>query len=265
MGDNRLVYWIRTANYNIFSWKTAMPSSTDKSLLIIQTGKTFSDISKTQGDFADWIAAGLGKPSNQLHINAWEVDAFPSSSTIAGAVLSGSHAMVTDHEDWSERLAVWLRTCVEEGVPVLGICYGHQLLAHAMGGEVGYRAQGIEIGTHRVSVTENAADDELFKNLPAQFPAQLVHSQSVLTLPPNSTLLANSADEPHQAFRIGSCAWGVQFHPEFSANAMCGYIQQKSDFLIQQQQNPEALISAVQNTPQASSLLQGFANLVAAS
>ncbi|WP_323816450.1 glutamine amidotransferase [Cellvibrio sp. NN19] len=235
----------------------------DKPLLIIQTGKTFSDISKTQGDFADWIAAGLGNPPNQLHINAWEVDAFPSPSTIAGAVLSGSHAMVTDCEYWSERLAVWLRTCVEEGVPVLGICYGHQLLAHAMSGEVGYRVQGIEIGTHTVSVTENAAEDVLFKNLPAQFPAQLVHSQSVLSLPPSATLLASSADEPHQAFRIGNCAWGVQFHPEFSATAMRGYIQQKSDYLIEQQQNPETLIAAVQETPQASALLQHFAKHVA--
>ena len=239
-----------------------MPSSTDKPLLIIQAGKTFSEISKTQGDFADWIAAGLRNPSNKLHINAWEVDAFPSSSTIAGIVISGSHSMVTDHEDWSERLAVWLRTCVEEGVPVLGICYGHQLLAHAMGGEVGYRAQGIEIGTHRVSVTGNSAEDALFKNLPAQFPAQLVHSQSVLTLPPSAILLASSADEPHQAFRIGKCAWGVQFHPEFNATAMRGYIQQKSDYLIEQQKFPEVLIDAVQETPQASSLLGNFSRLI---
>lgn len=231
----------------------------DKPLLIVQTGKTFSDISKTQGDFADWIAAGLGNPSNQLHINAWEVSAFPSPSNLAGIVLSGSHAMVTDREDWSERLAAWLRNCVEEGVPVLGICYGHQLLAHAMGGEVGYRAQGIEIGTRSINVTENAVEDALFKNLPAQFPAQLVHSQSVLTLPLNAILLASSADEPHQAFRIGNCAWGVQFHPEFSANAMRAYIQQKADYLIEQQQNPKVLGAAVEDTPQASALLQRFA------
>lgn len=235
----------------------------DKPVLIIQTGKTFSDISKTQGDFADWIAAGLGNPPNQLHINTWEVSAYPSPSTLAGIVISGSHAMVTDREQWSECLAVWLRKCVEEGVPVLGICYGHQLLAHAMGGVVGYRAQGMEIGTHSVSVTANAEEDALFKYLPVQFPAQLVHSQSVLTLPPNTTLLAHSAAEPHQAFRIGKCAWGVQFHPEFSANAMRAYIQQKFDYLIEQQQNPEAISAAVKDTPQASSLLHSFAKEIA--
>ena len=235
----------------------------DKPLLIIQTGKTFSDISKTQGDFADWIAAGLGNPPNQLRINAWEVSVFPSPSSLAGIVLSGSHAMVTDREDWSERLAVWLRICVEEGIPVLGICYGHQLLAQAMGGEVGYRAQGIEIGTHIVSVTEHAAEDAMFKNLPAQFPAQLVHSQSVLRLPSNAIALANSAAETHQAFRIGSCAWGVQFHPEFNADAMRAYIQQKANHLIEQHQNPEALIAAVRDTPQASLLLQWFADWIA--
>ena len=236
-----------------------MQLTSDKPLLIIQAGSTFSSISKTQGDFADWIAAGLGNPPNQMRINAWDVSVFPAPSTLAGVVISGSHAMVTDHEDWSEGLAVWLKNCVAENTPVLGICYGHQLLAYAMGGEVGYRAQGIELGTRSVSVTEHAAEDALFKNLPTQFPAQLVHSQSVLTLPPAATLLASSTDEPHQAFRIGNCAWGVQFHPEFSAHSMRGYIQQKADYLIEQQQNPEALSAAVEDTPQASALLQWFA------
>ncbi|WP_415248078.1 glutamine amidotransferase-related protein [Thauera sp.] len=44
--------------------------------------------------------------------------------------------MVSDHADWSERLGQWLKTCVDAEVPVLGICYGHQLLAHALGGRV---------------------------------------------------------------------------------------------------------------------------------
>ena len=236
-----------------------MQPTSDKALLIIQTGSTFSSISKTQGDFADWIAAGLGNPSNQLRLNAWEVSVLPAPSTLAGVIVSGSHAMVTDRENWSEGLAIWLKHCVAEHTPVLGICYGHQLLAYAMGGEVGYRAQGIEIGTRSVSVTEHAAQDALFKNLPAQFPAQLVHSQSVLRLPPGATLLACSADEPHQAFRVGNCAWGVQFHPEFSANTMRAYIQQKADYLAEQQQNPEALSASVEDTPQASTLLQWFA------
>lgn len=240
-----------------------MQPTSEKPLLIIQAGNTFSSISKTQGDFADWIAAGLGNPSKHLRINAWEASVFPAPSTLAGVVISGSHAMVTDREDWSEHLAAWLKNCVAENTPVLGICYGHQLLAHAMGGEVGYRTQGIEIGTRSISLTKNAAEDALFKNLPAQFPAQLVHSQSVLTLPSNAILLASSADEPHQAFRIGNCAWGVQFHPEFSAHAMRAYIQQKADYLIEQQQNPDALSAAVEDTPQASSLLQRFAREIA--
>lgn len=231
----------------------------EKVLLIIQTGNTFSDISRTQGDFADWIAAGLGNPNNQLHIDAWKVTELPSPASLAGVVISGSHAMVTDREDWSERLAMWLRDCVEESIPVLGICYGHQLLAHAMGGQVGYRVQGMEIGTHTVVLAPDAADDALFQSMPQEFPAQLVHSQSVLALPPGAALLASSAEEPHQSFRVGKSAWGVQFHPEFSASVMRDYIHQKADHLIAQHHNPTSIIAAVQETPQASSLLQSFA------
>lgn len=229
-------------------------------LLIIQTGNTFAEVRNNKGDFADWIAAGLASTQPCLRLDAHTGATLPPPSSLAGVVISGSHAMVTDREEWSERLAAWLKNCVAEGIPVLGICYGHQLLAHALGGQVGYREQGIEIGTHTLTLAPDAADDALFQQMPPTFPAHLVHSQSVLALPPGATLLASSAAEPHQAFVLGNCAWGVQFHPEFSADVMRSYIQQKSAGLAKQQQDPDALLAAVQHTPHAASLLQRFAH-----
>lgn len=233
-----------------------------KPLLIVLTGNTFPEISASQGDFADWIAAGLTTTQPCFFVDARDNAELPPPSTLAGVVVSGSHAMVSDCADWSERLASWLRACVETKIPVLGICYGHQLLAHAMGGKVGYREQGIEIGTHAVTLAAGAAGDVMFQSMPQHFPAQLVHAQSVLTLPPGAVLLASSAEEAHQAFRIGCSAWGVQFHPEFSANAMRGYIRQKASDLTKQQREPEVLISTVQETSQAASLLRLFASKV---
>ncbi|MEZ4555438.1 MAG: gamma-glutamyl-gamma-aminobutyrate hydrolase family protein [Caldilineaceae bacterium] len=60
--------------------------------------------------------------------------------------MTGSHSMVTDRAAWSERSADWLRAVVAAEWPVLGICFGHQLLAHAWGGVVG---PGIEMGCAR--------------------------------------------------------------------------------------------------------------------
>jgi len=107
---------------------------------------------------------------------------------------------------------------------VLGVCYGHQLLAHVFGGTVDYHPEGRESGTHTVTLTASAASDAPFSTMPSQFLAQLTHKQSVLGLPPQAILLGASEFEPHQAFRIGECAWGVQFHPEFTDEVMRAYL-----------------------------------------
>lgn len=230
-------------------------------LLIVSAGRTFPEISRSAGDFDDWIAAGLSCPGRIERLAAWEAGGLPAPGSLAGVVVSGSHAMVTERAAWSERLAAWLRQCVEERVPLLGICFGHQLLAHALGGRVGYRPQGLEIGTHDIALCDAAVEDALFGALPRRFPAQLVHAQSVLQLPPAPTLLARSDREPCQAFRAGGRAWGVQFHPEFSAAAMRAYIGCKAAALRDEGRDPGAIGEAVRETPAAASLLRRFAGL----
>lgn len=151
-------------------------------------------------------------------------DTLPDPAEVSGAVVTGSHAMVSHREPWSETTAAWLAQLVSRDTPVLGICYGHQLLAHALGGEAGNHPQGVEVGTVTVTLEEAAAGDALLRGLPAQFPANVVHWQSALRLPEGAVRLAGNAHEPVQAFRVGGNAWGVQFHPEFDAGVMRGYI-----------------------------------------
>lgn len=228
-----------------------------KPILILSAGNTFPVISETEKDFDEWIAQALGNSCAQWRMDAREVLSLPDPIELAGVVISGSHAMVTDHHTWSEHLAIWLRQCIDSRLPLLGICYGHQLLAYAAGGEVGNRPQGIDIGTKTIALSAAASHDYLFRELPENFAAQLVHSQSVLTLPDKAVLLANSENEEHQAFRIGQCAWGVQFHPEFSASVMRGYIEQvsRSQGL---EDDISQLLGEVTDTPEATFLLRRF-------
>lgn len=194
-------------------------------LVILKTGDKLPELADVPGDFEHWIAAGMGVKDEDIEVVAvHRGQALPARGAVAGVVITGSAAMVTDHSDWIEASAAWLRALVNAGVPVLGICFGHQLLAYAMGGDVDDNPNGIEVGTIKVGLQYAAQHDRLFSKLPRDLDLHASHRQSVLALPPDAVLLASSALDPHHAFRIGSCAWGVQFHPEFTGAITRSYI-----------------------------------------
>lgn len=239
-----------------------MGDSILKKLVILKTGSTYDNIRQDFGDFEDWFKAGLGTALD-IHVVDVAAGENPGSpSDWDGIVVTGSPAMVSDREEWSELTADWLSHAVRHSLPVLGVCYGHQLLAHALGGVAGDRLQGRESGTFEVMLHPEAQSDPLFSSLPKRFPAHLTHRQSVLRLPADATLLAYSDNEPHQAFRVGDCAWAVQFHPEFTPEVMRLYLETQAPVLIDEGQSPGHLLAHVREASAAAGLLQKFANFV---
>ncbi|MBU2954228.1 glutamine amidotransferase [Marinobacter sp. F3R08] len=238
------------------------PMNRKARVVILKTGTTYPDIRAQFGDFDKWFLRGL---SDDLDITVSNAEAGELPGTPEdwdGIVVTGSPAMVSDRADWSENTARWLAQAVNLEVPVLGVCYGHQLLAHALGGDVGYHPDGRETGTYEVELLPEAKSDPLFQKLPARFPAQLTHRQSVLRLPEGAALLGRNRFEPHQAFRIGSCAWGVQFHPEFTDAIMNAYLKVQSPELTREGLDVNSLIAGVMPSPDASSLLSRFSRFV---
>ena len=235
-------------------------------LLILKTGSAHAHIREVMGDFDDWIATGLragGATAVETH-DAQSGTLPRPPGDYAGVVLTGSHAMVSEREPWSEALVPWLQAAVAAGTPVLGICYGHQLLAHALGGEVTHHPDGVEIGTVTVERHAASKDDPLLGGLPERFPAQAVHWQSVRRLPADAVLLAGSAHEAHHAFRVGERAWGVQFHPEFSDAALRAYLDGLEPVLAQEGLDAAQIATALKPTPEAASVLPRFAQLALA-
>jgi GMP synthase (glutamine-hydrolysing) len=234
-----------------------------KRIAIVKTGETLAQIAARRGDFEDWIARGLRLEPGQIDVRRVDRgEPLPEAGTCAGAVVTGSSSMVTDREPWSERTRVWLGEQVRDGLPVLGICYGHQLLAEALGGRVGDNPRGREIGSVEIRVLAAGRDDALLCGLGDRFVAHATHLQSVLELPPAARHLAESDGDPYQAFAWGRCAWGLQFHPEFDQETMRGYLDGRREQLVREGLDPDALRARVREAPAGPRILRRFAERV---
>ena len=230
-----------------------------KKLYIIKCGSTFDSIKNDYKDFEHWIIDKFeNKDKNIVIINAQENEKLPTLTKNDAVILTGSHSMVTHEESWSLEVEKWLPKLIETKVPLLAICYGHQLLAKSLGGVSGYHENGMEIGSVDINLEENAKDDEIFSKLQNSFKAHTIHSQTVIELPKNATRLAFNNHDKNHAFRVGNCAWGVQFHPEFDENIMNLYIKEvakKKDLDV------EKLTSFSENTNVATTILKEFERL----
>lgn len=172
------------------------------------------------GVFADALpddcTLEVWRPAEELGPRLVEVD--PGAVIVLGGAMNAHEE--AEHE-WLPREKAWIAGVVERGVPVLGVCLGAQLLAEAAGGTV-RRASEPEIGWHEVRVEPNASDDPVLGALPESFSSFQWHSYEAVP-PPHASHLAHS-DRSLQAYRLGSSAWGIQFHAEVSASILDSWI-----------------------------------------
>ena len=233
-----------------------------KDLLIVQPGAKLPTLAPVPGDFADWVAAGMGISGGRFErVHPHLGEPLPNPAPFKAVVVTGSSAMVTDPDAWIADTAAWLRRLVDAGTPVLGICFGHQLLARAFGGQVDDNPKGVEVGTAAIRLAPDAAADPLLSPLPVLTSFQVSHRQSVLRLPPNARLLASSPLDPHHAFSLGARAWGLQFHPEFDQRIIRSYVDYYAPVLEARGVDVNPLRSGIGDTPEAALLLRRFARI----
>ncbi|MEN4801075.1 glutamine amidotransferase [Pantoea agglomerans] len=190
-------------------------------LALIQPEVPPANVVSEIGEQPRWFIDALNlQPDEYLIVRPHLGEALPAFDQISGAILSGSWAMVTDHAEWSERSAVWIRAAMDHGLPLLGVCYGHQLMAYALGGEVADNPNGWERGLLPINCMPEAQRDPLLKKLPQDFSVWLSHRQSVISAPQQAQVLAASARDGCQIVRYSPQALSVQFHPEFSRHIM---------------------------------------------
>lgn len=233
-----------------------------KHVLILKTGESLASIIARRGDFEDWIRQTSGYPENHFQtVSVHNNEPLPPVAEIAGVIVTGSPAMVTEKLEWITTSEHYLLDAIDQAKPVLGICFGHQLLAQALGGRVDWHPQGREIGTTTLQLTSAAEGDPLLHNWSPEFPVHVTHMQSVMDLPTGSEILGFNDFDRHQAVRFTDRAWGIQFHPEFDEDIMAGYIRERFEVIRNEGLDADALLASVIPAKESEVILSRFMKL----
>lgn len=226
-------------------------------MCILVTGDPVPATLERRGTFADLLrhVVGRGWANSWLVIDCRHEQRLPNPESLAGLVVTGSPHSVIDREPWVLSGEAYLRRVVDTGIPVLGVCFGHQMLAQALGGRVQRNPRGRELGTVELSL---CADDPLFRDDERPFRVNMSHVDSVVELPPNAELLGATKLDPHAALRFAECAWGVQFHPEFDREIIGHYATARSEALLEEGLDPRAVAEAATDAPTGARVLRRF-------
>ncbi|RLC49054.1 MAG: glutamine amidotransferase [Candidatus Cloacimonadota bacterium] len=228
-------------------------------IAILKMGTIRKSVSE---DYDVLLIDGIGLSTDHFTIiDVPNGNELPYDIELDGIVISGASKMLTDEFDWLEPLSEWLRYFAKKHVPILGICFGHQIIAHAWGGKVLDNPNEIEVGTKQIDFRKEVKNDQLLKEYYPVINAQVSHVQSVITLPEDTIVLASSKQEPYQAFRIGENIWGLQFHPEFNADVIKKLIVSK-DKKYPGKIDVDRLLAEVKETPESYSILRKFGEIV---
>lgn len=227
-------------------------------LVVLVTGDLVARAREAHGDYPSLIRAATNNswPGPWLAVDCRTDAALPRPEACAGLIVTGSAASVTERAPWMRRAGEYLVEAITANTAVLGICFGHQLIAQALGGEVAKNPRGREMGSVEL---ELVLDDPLLDGAP--FVANMSHQDAVLRPPSGVTVLARSARDGCSALRFGDRAWGVQFHPEFDRDVMRWYIEARRASLVAEGLDPDALARDAGDALPGQRVLQRFAAL----
>ncbi|MGE3772819.1 MAG: type 1 glutamine amidotransferase [Gammaproteobacteria bacterium] len=171
------------------------------------------------GDYADMIAHWLTAAGADFELHVWaahEGDLPAHVDDCDAWLVSGSRAGVYEALPWMASLLDWVRGVYAAGRPQLGICFGHQLLAEALGGRTLRAPAGWGIGNVVLRLRATTAGAPTREALSLY----MAHQDQVVTLPPGATWLAETEHCAHAMFAMGDRVLGLQAHPEFTADFM---------------------------------------------
>ncbi len=225
-------------------------------------------VAAERGVFADWFRRLLSAhPVDAVAVDAMAASRAPDPSDFAGIIVTGSPASVTEPEPWMDTAMDLVRDAPRAGTPVLGVCFGHQIVAAAVGGAVRVNPLGWEVGTRSIELTGAGRADPLFAGIGPTVRVNFSHRDVVDpdSLPAGCTVLARNQKSGAQAFSAGDAVRCVQFHPEFDGATTRGYLRTRHDAIAADaaargapDEHPAVLVEQTGDTPDSERIFHNF-------
>ena len=196
---------------------------------ILETGTPPQDLAARHGRYDAMVRDLLGAdvPTRSYDVQAGDLPQRPEDHP--AYVITGSSAGVYDPLPWIEPLKAFIREA-HGRAKLVGICFGHQVMAEALGGRVEKSGKGWGLGLHGYDMVAPAAF--LGPEVPARIAVAASHQDQVVDAPPGATVLAASAFTPYAALLYpGGTALSMQFHPEFTRDYAAALVELRRDRL----------------------------------
>jgi GMP synthase (glutamine-hydrolysing) len=177
----------------------------------------------------------------------WAGDEVPGLADYDGYVILGGSMGANDDDThpWLTAVKERIREAAETGLPTLGLCLGHQLVAAALGGTVEVNPRGQQVGLYAVGWRPEAADDELLSGLPRDIRGIQWNSDIVTALPEGAVALAATSDHELQVVRFAPRIWGIQLHPEADEPVVRSWAAGDRDDHLERGIDQDAVLTAI--------------------
>jgi GMP synthase (glutamine-hydrolysing) len=187
-----------------------------KRVTVVQVGGPDPVLVPTIGDYDQWFVDALPGPSSV--VRPFRGESLPPWTEVEAVLITGSPLSVRDDLPWMLETGRFGVQAMRAGLPVLAVCFGHQIVGEALGGWVDKNPAGPERGTVRVQLTAAGRQDPLFEGLGDEFSVQQSHGDYLARAPEGALRLAGNVNTRWQSYAIGSLR-AVQFHPELRPDA----------------------------------------------
>ena len=246
------------------------PSMRKRRICLYVAGSPAGPVRQEFGTYVDWFGRLFAEHDHEIDVFDGTTGRLPDGPGQPDAiVITGSPASVRASEPWMEASIELIRRAYQSATPLLGVCFGHQLIGAAFGGSVIRNPHGWQLCSRTISVLEQGRDDPLFAGLPDQIEVNLSHEDVIAedSLSPANGIevLAGNDRASVLALRAGPHVRGVQFHPEFSGAVTRAYIEQRRPILTAEsaqrnapEDHPDRLLTQVSDSPHGERVFHNF-------